>query len=86
MRVLASDSFPDPEFAEQSGVGYSELDAVLAESDVLARLLTFPNVLITSHQAYLTTDALNAIAGTTVENIRRYFPGERGAEINEVVP
>ena len=48
--------------------------------------LTFPNVLVTSHQAYLTTDALDAIAGTTVENIRGYYEGERGEGINEVAP
>jgi len=40
-------------------------------TDVLARLLTFPNVLITAHQAFLTREALNDIASTTVENVRR---------------
>jgi D-lactate dehydrogenase len=42
------------------------------EDDVLARLLTFPNVLITSHQAFLTREALHDIARVTVENIRRF--------------
>jgi len=37
--------------------------------DELARLLTFPHVLITSHQAFLTREALSEIAGTTVANI-----------------
>ena len=37
--------------------------------DVLARLLTFPNVLITSHQAFLTHEALTQIALVTTENI-----------------
>jgi len=37
--------------------------------DVFARLLTFPNVLITGHQAFFTEDALTAIATTTLANI-----------------
>ena len=48
----------------------------------LARLLTFPNVLITSHQAFLTREALDAIATTTLENIR-VFEAE-GRAVNEV--
>lgn len=43
-------------------------DQVIAD-DVFARLLTFPNVLITAHQAFLTTEALDTIAGTTLENL-----------------
>ena len=38
----------------------------------LARLLTFPNVLVTAHQAFLTHEALNEIARVTVENVRRF--------------
>lgn len=43
--------------------------------DMLIRLLTFPNVLITSHQAFLTEDALAAIANTTLENVYQYKQG-----------
>jgi D-lactate dehydrogenase len=46
------------------------------EDDVLARLLTFPNVLITAHQAFLTREALNDIARVTVENVRRLAAGQ----------
>jgi D-lactate dehydrogenase len=42
----------------------------LLQDDELARLLTFPNVLITAHQAFLTREALSDIARTTVENLR----------------
>jgi D-lactate dehydrogenase len=42
----------------------------------LARLLTFPNILVTAHQAFLTREALNDIARVTVENIRRLGSGE----------
>lgn len=41
--------------------------------DVLARLLTFPNILVTSHQAFFTNEALANIAATTYENIRSFF-------------
>ena len=41
--------------------------------DVLARLLTFPNVLVTSHQAFFTREAVRNIANVTLENIRAYF-------------
>ncbi len=43
---------------------------------MLARLLTFPNVLITSHQGFLTREALTAIAETTLENVRAFEAGE----------
>ena len=41
----------------------------IQNGDVLARLLTFPNVIITAHQAFLTREALSAIASTTLDNI-----------------
>lgn len=50
--------------------------------DVLARLLTFPNVLITGHQAFFTREALEAIAETTLNNLREVE--EAGASTNEV--
>jgi D-lactate dehydrogenase len=47
---------------------------VLAD-DTFARLLTFPNVLITAHQAFLTTEAVDAIAHTTLNNLRDLAAG-----------
>jgi D-lactate dehydrogenase len=52
------------------------------QDDVLARLLTFPTVLITGHQAFLTHEALQAIARTTLSNIHLYF--EKGDLPNEI--
>jgi D-lactate dehydrogenase len=43
------------------------------DDDILARLLTFPNVLITSHQAFFTEEALENISATTLENVKQYF-------------
>lgn len=47
------------------------------EDDTLARLMTFPNVLVTSHQAYYTTDAVGQIIDTTVANVVDYLAGRR---------
>ena len=43
---------------------------------MLARLLTFPNVFVTGHQAFLTTNALSNIAEVTLGNVRTFFAGE----------
>lgn len=45
------------------------------QDDVLARLLTFPNVIVTAHQAFLTREALDAIADTTLQNILSWAAG-----------
>ena len=52
-------------------------------NDTLTRLISMPNVIVTSHQAFLTKEALNAIAKTTVDNLNAYFNGEKLE--NEVV-
>ncbi|PHN20437.1 2-hydroxyacid dehydrogenase [Pseudomonas sp. ICMP 561] len=46
------------------------------QDDVLARLLTFPNVIVTAHQAFLTHEALGAIAQTTLDNIHAWASGQ----------
>jgi D-lactate dehydrogenase len=56
-------------YEEEEGIFFEDLSGEVLHDDDLARLLTFPNVLITSHQAFLTREALNEIARTTVTNI-----------------
>lgn len=56
-------------YEEEEGVFFRNLSEQVLQDDVLARLLTFPNVLITSHQAFLTREALAGIATTTLENV-----------------
>jgi D-lactate dehydrogenase len=56
-------------YEEEEGIFFEDLSSGVLHDDELARLLTFPNVLITSHQAFLTHEALSAIARTTVANI-----------------
>lgn len=65
-------------YEEEEGVFFHDLSNEILRDDVLARLLTFPNVLITSHQAFLTTDALHNIAATTLANVTAF---ERGEEL-----
>ena len=49
---------------------------MILSDDVFARLLTFPNVIITGHQAFFTCEALENIAATTIENITRFEQGQ----------
>ena len=47
----------------------------ILESSITARLLSFPNVIVTSHQGFLTEEALEAISRTTLDNARDYENG-----------
>lgn len=63
-------------YEEEEGVFFEDHSHHIMQDDTLARLLTFPNVLITSHQAFLTQEALADIGYCTVENLRRFRSGE----------
>jgi len=69
-------------YEEEEGVFFQDLSNRVLQDDVLARLLTFPNVLITSHQGFLTREALASIARVTLENVSAFARGER--LVNEV--
>lgn len=56
-------------YEEEEGIFFEDLSVRGLKDDDLARLLTFPNVLITSHQAFLTNEALKNIAQTTAQNL-----------------
>jgi D-lactate dehydrogenase len=57
-------------YEEEEGIFFEDLSDSILEDDALSLLLTQPNVLVTSHQAFLTHEALTQIARTTVDNIR----------------
>ncbi len=59
-------------YEEESEYFFEDYSNQVISDDNLARLLTFPNVLITSHQGFLTQEALDSIAGTTLANIRDF--------------
>lgn len=56
-------------YEEEEGVFFEDLSDRVLQDDVLARLMTFPNVIVTGHQAFFTRDALERIAATTAANI-----------------
>lgn len=56
-------------YEEEADLFFEDLSNRVIQDDVFARLLTFPNVLITGHQAFFTEEALTAIAETTLANI-----------------
>ena len=56
-------------YEEEEAVFFEDMSQRVLLDDVLARLLTFPNVLVTGHQAFLTEEALTNIAETTLSNI-----------------
>lgn len=56
-------------YEEEGDLFFEDLSNMVLQDDVFARLLTFPNVLITGHQAFFTEEALSAIAETTLANI-----------------
>jgi D-lactate dehydrogenase len=63
-------------YEEEEGLFFSDRSDEVMRDDTLARLLTFPNVLVTAHQAFLTNEALHGIASVTVENLLRFARGE----------
>ena len=58
-------------YEEEEGIFFEDLSSEVLQDDELSRLLTFPNVLITAHQAFLTHEALSGIARVTTENLSR---------------
>ena len=59
-------------YEEESAFFFNDHSTEVITDDVLARLLTFPNVLITGHQAFLTTTALSNIAEVSLQNVRDF--------------
>lgn len=69
-------------YEEESDIFYEDNSGHILQDDVLARLISMPNVIITSHQAFLTEEALNNIAEVTVQNIAAFVKG--GPLANEI--
>ncbi|HWL82690.1 MAG TPA: 2-hydroxyacid dehydrogenase [Roseomonas sp.] len=69
-------------YEEEADLFFQDLSGKVIQDDVFARLLTFPNVLVTAHQAFFTTEALTAIAETTLANITAFK--ETGRALHEV--
>ncbi|MBX3434153.1 MAG: 2-hydroxyacid dehydrogenase [Pirellulales bacterium] len=62
-------------YEEEEDVFFEDLSDKVLQDDILARLLTFSNVLITSHQAFFTREAMEKIAETTLANVSGFAAG-----------
>ncbi len=69
-------------YEEESNVFFHDYSGHIVDDDTLARLISMPNVIVTSHQAFLTEEALTNIADTTLSNVDEYF--SKGYSQNEV--
>ena len=63
-------------YEEEANLFYKDNSLKIIDDDTLSLLISMPNVIITSHQAYLTEEALNNIAETTIRNMDEYFNNE----------
>lgn len=68
-------------YEAEAGLFFLDKSVEGIDDDTLARLVTFPNVLVTSHQAYYTEDAVDQIAETTARNIEDYAAGRRSENV-----
>ena len=59
-------------YEEEEEIFFEDRSELILSDDVFARLLTFPNVIITGHQAFFTREALLNIAATTIDNITKF--------------
>ncbi|MFZ8528406.1 NAD(P)-dependent oxidoreductase, partial [Staphylococcus aureus] len=58
-------------YEQEEKLFFRDLSAKIIEDDIIQRLMSFPNVLITAHQAFFTEEALSQIAITTLKNIEQ---------------
>ncbi len=64
-------------YEEESDYFFEDFSNKIITDDVLARLLSFNNVMVTSHQGFFTREALSSIAATTLTNVRDFFEGRK---------
>ena len=63
------------------GVFFNNLQEQIIDDDTLGLLMSFPNVLVTAHQAFFTREALDEITRTTVQNIRDFSEGRTNENV-----
>lgn len=63
-------------YEEEEAIFFQDLSSSVLQDDTLARLMTFPNVLITAHQAFLTKEAVEKIVSTTGQNLQEFYLGK----------
>ena len=63
-------------YEEETDIFFNDRSGNIMDDDILARLISMPNVIVTSHQAFLTEEALNNIAETTIGNVLSFFEND----------
>lgn len=63
-------------YEEETSIFFEDYSSTIIGDDVLALLVSMPNVIMTSHQAFLTDEALQKIAEVTLENLKAFFNGD----------
>ncbi len=63
-------------YEQEAGLFYRDLSGTIISDDVLQRLMTFPNVIVTGHQAFLTSEAISTISQTTINSISEFAAGQ----------
>ena len=67
-------------YEEEADLFYEDYSGHVVQDDKLVRLIAMPNVIVSSHQAFLTQEALDNIAATTVDNALKFFQGTPNAQ------
>ena len=68
-------------YEEEAQIFYQDLSDEIIPDDVITQLLTFPNVLVTGHQAFFTEEAMSIIAKTTIENVSDFAAGHENENV-----
>lgn len=69
-------------YEEETSLFFEDMSDEVIQDDLLSSLIAMPNVLVTSHQAFFTREALDSIAKTTMENLKDFFDGKDS--LNEI--
>ena len=73
-------------YEEEAELFYEDRSEAIIEDDTLVRLIAMPNVIVSSHQAFLTKEALNNIAAVTVGNLLKFGRGEPSPDTEVCAP
>ena len=73
-------------YEEEAELFYEDRSEAIIEDDTLVRLIAMPNVIVSSHQAFLTKEALNNIAAVTVDNLLKFARGEPSPDTEVCAP
>ena len=70
-------------YEEETEIFFEDYSDEIIHDDTLSTVISMPNVIVTSHQAFLTREALESIAKTTINNLKDYFAGNE--LVNEII-